>query len=110
MNVNVVQTGRVHTLLNAVTTAAAGSTYLKPSTMCTFQADGTTSAGTGAATIEVQVSNNDSNWEVAGTISLTLGTTSVSDGFVFEAPWKYVRGEVTAISGTNATVTLTMGV
>ena len=51
------------------------------------------------------------NWcaTAMGTITLT-GTNSNSDGFVTSAPWRYVRGNVTAITGTSAVVTILMGV
>lgn len=64
--------------------------------------------GTGAvtATVKVQVSNNGTYWEDLGIITLT-GTTSASDGFASSAGWAYYRGNVTAISGTGAAVTLT---
>lgn len=76
----------------------------------TFHASGTTSSGSGAATINVEVSNDNSNWLVLGTITLTLGTTSTSDAFASTAAWVYARGNVTAISGTGASVNLIMGV
>jgi hypothetical protein len=38
-----------------------------------------------------------------GTITLS-GTTSATDGFVSDEPWAYHRANVTAISGTSATV------
>lgn len=104
-----VQASKVHNLLVSATTVAAGNTYTKPATKCTFQGSGTTTAGAGSATIKVQVSNNDSDWLDLGTITLTLATTSSSDGFTSEAPWKHVRGNVTAISGTGASVNLYMG-
>jgi len=72
----------------------------------TFQAYGTTTAGAGAATIKIQVSNNETDWLDLGTISLTLATTSSSDGFAAEAPWQYVRANVTALSGTGASVSV----
>lgn len=75
----------------------------------TFQASGTTSSGTGSVTVNVEVSNDLSNWIVLGTISLSLSTTSATDGFTAEGPWTWVRGNVTAISGTGAAVTLNMG-
>src|ERR1700756_921962 len=68
--------------------------------------------GTGAvtATIVIQVSNDDTfntspstmSWcqTPLGTITLS-GTNSVSDGFTSNATWKYVRAQVTAISGTG---------
>ena len=98
----------VTTLLNAVTATGAGASVQSRSKNRTFQA---TVAGTGAvsATVKVQVSNDNVNWIDLGTITLS-GTTSATDGFASNAPWAYVRGNVTAISGTGAAVTLAMGV
>lgn len=83
----------------------------------TFQAVGTTSAGAGAATIKVWVSNKptpatatDVDWVLLGTLFLTLGTTQTEDHFNSTAPWRWVRAEVDSISGTDATVTCWMGV
>jgi hypothetical protein len=44
-----------------------------------------------------------------GTITLT-GTLSASDGFASTSAWKYVRANLTAISGTGAVVTAFLGV
>ena len=98
----------VTTLLSAVTATGAGSAV--GGGKATYQASGTTSSGAGAATILVQGSNNNSDWLTIGTITLTLATTSSSDGFVSDTPWAYVRGNCTAISGTGAAVTLTKAV
>jgi hypothetical protein len=100
-------------LLKSVIAQGAGPsvqnpTFSSPIAARTFQANGTVSTSTGAATVVVQVSNNNSDWITLGTITLTLGTSSTSDGFAALAPWAYVRGNVTAISGTNATVSLVM--
>lgn len=82
----------------------------------TFSASGETSAGAGSATIQIQVSNADDPsetavsgdshgaWITAGTITLTLATTVSSDGFAINAPWKWARAWISAISGTDATV------
>lgn len=75
----------------------------------TFQASGKTSTSTGATAVVVEVSNDNANWITMGTISLTLGTTTTTDGFVSSANWTYVRGRVSSISGTGATVSLFMG-
>ena len=87
----------------------------------TFMASGETSASTGAATILVQVTNidapsdsavsgdNNGYWITAGTITLTLGTTITSDGFAINAPWKWARFHISAISGTDATVSCWYG-
>lgn len=98
----------LETLLNAVTSTATGDSVQSSLEKArrTFQA---TVSGTGAvsATVVVQVSNDNSNFLDLGTITLS-GTTSASDGFVSEAPWVFVRGKVTAISGTGAAATLLM--
>ncbi len=74
----------------------------------TFSANGTTSAGAGAATVIVYGSNVNStvvgDWAVLCTITLVLGTTSSGDGCVTNADWKYNQVRVSAISGTNAKV------
>ncbi len=93
-------------LTNATATGAGSHIRMRFSDRITFQAYGTTTAGAGAATIKIQVSNNETDWLDLGTISLTLSTTSSSDGFAAEAPWQYVRANVTAISGTGASVSV----
>lgn len=97
------------TLLNAVTTTGAG-TGVGPSVSLnrTFQAT-VSGTGTVTATVNIEVSNDNTNYLTLGTITLS-GTTSASDGFASQAVWTYVRGNVTAISGTGATVTSLMGI
>lgn len=82
----------------------------------TFHAVGETSAGAGAATIKIQVSNvpdpdpaTDADWIDLMTISLVLGTTRTGDGAASDAPWHHTRAKVTAISGTDATVSVYAG-
>lgn len=104
-------TSGISTLISGATATGVPTTIPKLAdihSLRTFQASGTTSAGAGASVILVQVSNNNSDWITLGTITLTLGTSSTSDGFASNAPWPYVRGNVSSISGTNAAVTLTM--
>ncbi len=91
-------------LYNATTTGAGDAQYLRP--LSAFQAFGTTTSGSGAATIKIQVSNNKIDWLDLGTITLTLGTTSTSDGFASDACWVWVRANVTALSGTGASVSV----
>ena len=102
------------TAIMTKTAATAGGAYEldrrgEDSKQRVFQAVGTTSSGSGAATVVVQVSCDETNWITLGTISLTLGTSATSDGFASDAPWPFVRGNCTAISGTGASVTLYMG-
>jgi hypothetical protein len=95
-------------LLSAATSTGAGSSANAVCVDRTFQAVGVTTAGAGAATIKIQVSNDDTNWIDLGTITLTLSTTDATDGFASQAAWQHVRANITAISGTGASVTVYM--
>lgn len=67
-----------------------------------------TGSGAISCTAKIQVSNDNTNFIDLATITLS-GTTAVSDGFSGEAPWAYYRVDVTAISGTAASLTVTVG-
>ena len=107
-----VKCGKVYNLfpVGTTTTTVTGNAVYKDSPFSTFQA---TVTGTGAvtATVIIDCSNDGTNWcsTPLGTITLS-GTTSSSDGFTTQAPWKFVRARVTAISGTSAIVDTLMGV
>lgn len=96
-----------------ITTVTPGPWIAKRAPSATIQA---TVAGTGAvtATVAVEVSNGPDSAPVAlatvaGTITLS-GTNSASDGFTTQnAPWRFWRMNVTAITGTGAKVTGIMG-
>lgn len=102
-------------LTDATGTGSSGVQY--PSTInLSFHAYGLTTAGAGAATIIIEVSDRATpatdttvDWITACTISLTLATTQVSDGCTMSAPWHAVRARVSAISGTGAKVSVRMG-
>lgn len=101
-----IQSGDITPLLgaNGVLVTGAGPWTYKGAQNCAFQF---TVGGTGAvaATITIQVSNDGVNPldTVLGTATLS-GTALDSDGFIcIEAAWKFVRANVTAISGTGAT-------
>lgn len=55
----------------------------------------------GTATVAIEGSNDGNNW-----VTLQSGVTS-SSGFEDDAPWNYVRANVT--SYTSGTVTVVMG-
>lgn len=102
-------------LLNAATTTGAGTAWHPRDVPATnsynfhsFQASGSTSASTGAATVLIQVSNDGVNYITLGTITLTLGTSSTSDGFAAINTWEYYRANLSAVSGTGATVSVYM--
>ncbi len=106
---------RTCTLLENATTTVTGSAvggnpantaqYFRNSDRA-ISANGTTSSGTGSATIVIEVSNNGTVWLASplGTITLTLGTTATADGFQADTSFAYMRARVTAISGTGASV------
>lgn len=97
---------------NVITTGTVASKSVKAE-KATFQCFGSTSAGAGSATVNVEVSNDNVAWVVMGTFNLTLSTTSGDEAEGFIAPnmlWEYARANVTAITGTDASVSLTMGV
>lgn len=102
------------TLLSGVTTPSSG-TGTDTSTLDQLLSEDrnfiANVSGTGAVTasVLVEVSNNNRHWMTMAAITLS-GTTSASDGFVSDESWQYVRGTVSAISGTGAAVTLTMAV
>ena len=102
-------------MLDAVIATGAGEAMDFNGAKMTFQAHGAVSSSTGAATIKIQACNitatsADALWIDVGTISLTLGTAQVTDGFAIDAPWRYIRANVTAISGADATVSVYAGV
>lgn len=105
-----------YALFTARTTTGYSKVIANRSPQASFQAYGTTSAGAGAATILIQVSDvpvpveaTDVDWITLGTITLTLGTTQTTDGFAKDAPWRHYRAKVSAISGTDASVNVYAG-
>ena len=111
MSMNVwLKNGKTYNLLDSKTTTGAGTQIFKDSPLATFQVSGLVTASTGAAVVLIQFSNDGTNWITGGTVTLTLGTSATSDGFTTNAPWKYVRANVSSISGTNASVSAVMGV
>lgn len=111
MSMNVwVKCGKTYNLLDSKTATGVGTQIYKDAPQASFQVSGTTTAGSGSAVVAIQVSNDGTNWITAGTVTLTLGTSATSDGFTTDAPWKYVRANVTTLTGTGASVSAVMGV
>ena len=75
----------------------------------TVQAVGLVSSATGQAVIDIEVSNNGVNWITHDTITLTLSTPEASAGIEIDAPWAFIRANVTSISGTGAEVSVFLG-
>jgi hypothetical protein len=95
-------------LLSGVTATGAGSAVADSGRPPTFTGR---VAGTGAvsATVAIEVRNDTAGvWVLAVTLTMS-GTTSAGDGFAMAARYLQYRANVTAISGTSAAVTVTMG-
>lgn len=101
-------------LMIGVTSEGAGVAVAHPGGNATFHAIGSTTSGTGAATINIEVSNSgvEEEWLPYATISLMLSTTKANAGIVMDEAWAHVRGNIPVggISGTGASVSLYMGV
>ena len=98
-------------LANGVTTTGAGSAVPAQAGFQSVIAHGTTTAGAGAATINIEVCHDPTAgaWIVAGTLTITLETTvsaGAHDGMSLISGWRYIRANITAISGTGAAVTV----
>lgn len=92
-------------------TTTATSADLNPyHTNRTFSAYGSVASGSGSLVVVIEVRNDEiSPYMTMATISLTLGTALVADGFVSSAAWKYVRARITTLSGTGASVQVDCG-
>lgn len=93
-------------LLSKATSVGAGGAVNGPPKQKTFQAELNGDSATGA-TVVIEGSNTGNRYVTLGTI--TLDGTTRSGGFYFEAPWCYVRANLTAIAGTGASVDCVMG-
>lgn len=96
----------VNKLLNAViaTGAGAGQSVLGFQNIRTYQAI-LTGTGTISTTVKVQGSIDNTNWVDIGTLTLS-DATKLTDGLTATDAYAYVRGNVTALAGTAATVNL----
>jgi len=99
----------VDTLLNAATATGRGNEAPGFGDRTTVQVSGATTSGAGAAQVDIEVSNDGTNWIVAGTINLVLSTTTASYGLVIDGAWLNVNANIISISGTGANVTAKVG-
>ena len=104
----------VATLASAKTTTGASPEVrfeydgLKDPRNFAVQVVGSVTADAGAATVAIEVSNDRAVWMVVGTVTLTLSTEPIADGFAVFAPWPYMRSRITALNGTGASITATV--
>lgn len=95
-------------MLNARTTTGASESFQDNDKPPSFSAN---VAGTGSvsATVQIEVRNTvGGGWVLYGTMTMS-GTTQAADAIAGTARYAEYRANVTAISGTGAAVTVTMG-
>lgn len=103
------------TVVNAATTNTASAVVTTiPKGVRTWIGYGTTSAGAGSCTLTVEGSMDGTVWKTIGTMTLTLATTITTDtntdSFTDQSSFVQYRGRTAAITGTDAAVTLKVGV
>ena len=77
----------------------------------TFQVVATTTAGNVTATVQPEGSNDGVNWVPIGSaIAITSGASPQTSSAVANTTYQYYQANVTALTGTGAAVTTTMGV
>ena len=96
---------------NPAFTTTTNSDAVEPfHTNRTFEVYGTTSSGSGSAVVNWEVRNSENAaWSILATITVTLGTSTASGGATSSAAWKFVRANVTTLSGTGAQVFCDLG-
>lgn len=96
-------------ILSGATTTGAGSTFDSPSADKTYQVYGSTQAGTGTAAVTIEGSNDGTRWNtvVTTTVAMTSATLAVSAGVTATDRYAYTRANVTTLSGSTPTVTVT---
>lgn len=95
-------------LLNAVATVSVGNAFVfSPNLPVRAHQAVLNGASAVSATVVVSGSNDAVKWIPLGTLDLTAASSTL--GLITTAPWVFERGEITAISGAGATVTLTVG-
>lgn len=90
----------------SATVTGPGASFPVETKGATFQV---TAVGTGTVTcsVDIEVSNNNTNWLKLATVALN-GATPKSDGFATLAPWGFVRANPTSITAGSPTITVTM--
>jgi hypothetical protein len=102
--------GKGGVLLNAVTSAQTGAaieTNIGPK-VCKA-----TLTGTGVVSATVNIYGNTLNTNSGGILCATLnpsGTTTAVDGVAMDAPWPFMYADLAFINGTNATISVAIGV
>ena len=95
-------------LAGAKTATGAASSSRNVNLNKTYQVTGSTGTGTGTAVVTIQGSNDSTNWDIIGTVTLTLSTTQSSGSFSSTDRYLLIRPNASTLTGTTATWTATM--
>lgn len=77
-------------------------------TISTVQATTTTSSGNGTHSVAFQYSNDKVGWITVANSAPASAASPITDGFVLQAPWLYVRLNVTSVTGTGGKMIATL--
>ena len=99
----------VAVILSGASATGAGSAYDNPPGDKTYQAYGSLAAGTGTAAISIEGSNDGTHWDTVTTttLSLTSATLAVSAGMTATDRYAYSRANITSLSGSTPTISVT---
>lgn len=110
-----------YSILSAQTATGGAPTYVTADTLCagvcsksvsnrgvadkTITVHGATSSGAGSATVNIYVGSDATNAGIlACTITVVLSTITSGDSCLILAAWEVVGAQITAISGTGASI------
>lgn len=96
-------------LLSGVTTVSTGAAVRAPSANKTYQINSSVTATTGTTTVNVQGSNDGLGWDNIATLTVTSSVSGASTSTSSTDRYVMLRGQVTVLSGTGPTVSLTVG-
>ncbi len=97
-------------LISATANGAVSVPQYNLPTQRTFNGVVKCTSGNASATVLIEACDVDDGWVTIGTLTLSgNSTTPGTDGFYYEAPWTQVRSRITAISGTGAAVSTSVG-
>lgn len=98
----------VRTLLTATATGAGSGFDVPIQPFRAFQHTLTCTSGNCTGTVAIEVSADGSNWLNLATTTFSSAASPQVGGATTQAPWPYVRSNLTAITGTGAQVVTTM--
>lgn len=101
---------KIENFLVAGGASQTGTLFRNHNKSLTVQAAAYCTSGAYTATVALKGSNDGTNFITLGTIALSgTGTTVDSDGFAVDAPWKYLRADVSSFTGTGAVCDVHVG-